>query len=183
MPKTQYQIHNTSKDVRTRLARRVSPGNPKTSLQLAGGSIRVLRGRPYPIAYTALQRLVPELLKLEARGFAKVTTLLGACVDLTTLKPVEALKVAPSKTPAVKTDGTEDPETSEESGAGAPVDDVVEEPSADAGGVDIPGVHDSPPEPVVEPSHEPEPVVEEPSPGPAPARSVGTSKKKSKKRN
>lgn len=101
MPRKHFHIHNTSKDVRTRTLRRSTPGNPKTSLLLAGGSIRVLRGRPYPVEHKALKRLVPELLKHEARGFAKVTNLQGRRVDLNTLELVKPPKPALTEEPAL----------------------------------------------------------------------------------
>ncbi len=86
---TQYQIHNTSKSVLTRVLRAAAPGNPKTSLLLAGGSIRVLRGRPFPVTESKLKLMVAELEAKEQRGFAMVTDLAGNRISLRTLKPVD----------------------------------------------------------------------------------------------
>jgi hypothetical protein len=92
MAEQQFHIHNTSKSVHTRMQRVAVPGNPKTSLMLAGGAVRVLRGRPYPVTLARLTQLIPELLGHYDRGFARVTDPTGREVDPRTLKALPVKK-------------------------------------------------------------------------------------------
>ncbi len=87
---TAYKIHNMSRAVETRHLRAASSAQraPK-KLLLGGGVVRVLRGRPATVAERALRRMLPELVKREARGELKVTNMAGQRVDLSTLKPIE----------------------------------------------------------------------------------------------
>ena len=95
MPEKQFQIHNTTRDPQTRLLRAQSPTTSKMTLLLGGGSIRVMRKRPVVVYEPVLQRLLPELQRLEKAGVVKVTTVKGERVDISTLKPLEKLPATP----------------------------------------------------------------------------------------
>ncbi|MFA5436061.1 MAG: hypothetical protein WC372_08500 [Candidatus Neomarinimicrobiota bacterium] len=95
MPETQYLIHNTTRGVETRFQRRAAPEPPRMTLMLGGGTVRVLRNRPQAVTESLLQRMLPELTKLEAAGRLKVTTLAGLRVDIQTFRVVEAPAVSP----------------------------------------------------------------------------------------
>jgi outer membrane biosynthesis protein TonB len=146
MPVAQYQIHNTSKDVRTKTQRVTAAGNPKTRLFLAGGSIQVLRQRPYPATEALIRRLAPELLKYEQRGFCKVTDYLGARVDLNSFVAADPVATKPAPTP---------------SPAPPAQSPVVQPPAPELPPAVVVPVVEEPPAPVAEPVVE-EPVVEEP---------------------
>lgn len=140
-----YQIHNTTKDVRTRTTRVQSPGNPKTRLFLSGGQLQILRKRPQQVSEEVLRRLLPELIRLETAGRCMVTTTAGQRVDLKQMAPAVE---APAATQVVA----------------PPV--VVEEPPPPP-----PVAEEEPPPPPVEkevPIPEEEPPVEEKLPPPPP---------------
>lgn len=96
MPEKQFQIHNTTRDPRTRLVRARSPITSKMTLLLGGGSIRVLRHRPAIVYESVIRRMLSELVHKETWGLLKVTTLQGERVDLSTMR---ALEKAPAAVP------------------------------------------------------------------------------------
>lgn len=97
MPEKQFQIHNTTRDPKTRLVRSSSPITSKMTLLLGGGSIRCMRNRPATVTESALRRMLPELVEKASFGLIRVTTLKGEQVDLGTLKALEKAPPAPPK--------------------------------------------------------------------------------------
>lgn len=82
--KAAYLIHNTTRSVESRTARALAPTHSNTVLLLAGGGIRVLRKRPFPIAESVFQRIRAELVEGQRHGRLKVTDLRGSFIDLLT---------------------------------------------------------------------------------------------------
>lgn len=167
MPVAQYHIHNTTKDIRTRTARVLAPGNPKTVLFLSGGSIRVMRQRPFPCTEALIRRLAPELLQNEKLGRCKVTSHKGERVDLTRFVSAEPVKkAAPPADPV--------PPAPEEPPAPPAPAPVVEEPAPEPA-AEEPAAQE--PEAPVEETPVEEPVaelpVEEPAEEPAPEQKEG----------
>lgn len=95
MPETMYQIHNTTRSRETRTERRVATTGGKTVLLLAGGSIRVVRGRPAVVPESRVRALLGDLESKERSGLCKVTDCSGRRVDLKTLQVVESRPVDP----------------------------------------------------------------------------------------
>jgi hypothetical protein len=95
MPEKHYLIHNTTRDVITRLARKQSPEPPRMTLILGGGSVRVVRKRPQAVTESLVKRLLPELKRQEQAGRCRVTTVEGLPVDLNTFKVVGKAPVSP----------------------------------------------------------------------------------------
>jgi hypothetical protein len=94
-PERRFMIHNTMRRVQTKLKRTKAAGKDRMNLLLAGGNVRIPRGRYAIVTETALRRMHAELLKLEERGAVKVTDAVRRLVDLTTLEVISSLPVSP----------------------------------------------------------------------------------------
>ncbi len=90
-----YHIHSMVRSQETRAQRAASPTRRRMNLLLGGGILRVMRGRPTPVAEPLLIRLRAELIEKEGHGLLKVTTLAGLRLNLTTLKPAEDMPATP----------------------------------------------------------------------------------------
>lgn len=95
MPEKHYLIHNTTRDVTTRMARKQSPEPPRMTLILGGGTVRVVRKRPQAVTESIVKRLLPELQRQEKAGRCRVTTVEGLPVDLSTFRVVGKAPVSP----------------------------------------------------------------------------------------
>jgi len=180
-----FYIHNTTRSPHTRDVRRSVPG-PESSTKnifIGGGILRVVRGRPMPVAEAFLRRHVPELLAKEKKGLIAVYNAKTQRVDLSTL---EALPNAPPPPPV--TDDAEGavaappaPVTSDE----VPPP-VVAEPAPVPAEDPAPPVEETPTDVLSEvqevPSQEPPPVEEAPVAPVAPATNPFFSGKKKNRR-
>jgi len=116
-----YYIHNTTRDPKTRDKRRqlVGPERSTKNLQLGGGLLRVLRGRPSPVSRVILTRLAKDLSDKYQKGLVRVTNQRGQEIDPASLAVVkEAVKYAP---PPAKKVETAAPTTAPVAGAAAVV--------------------------------------------------------------
>lgn len=92
-----FHVHSLVRSLETRVQRAKAARRPRFKQLLGGGLVRLVRGRPVPIAKPMVQRLLLELVAKEKEGILKVTTPDGRRVDLSTLEPLEDKKVAPPK--------------------------------------------------------------------------------------
>ncbi len=96
-----YKIHNVVRDQATKLTRTKQPRRPRMTLLLAGGVLRIQRGRYQVVTEALVRQLAPALIAAEKAGSVKVTTMGDQRVDIDTLQPLEraaapaALKKAP----------------------------------------------------------------------------------------
>ncbi len=117
-----FHIHNLTRSQETRVARAKAARRPRFKQMLGGGLIRLVRGRPMPVAKSLIEKLRRELLDKEAEGILKVTMPDGRRVDITTLKPLDPKKAAAPK-PQPPLDSAADDKTFEH-GVGVEVPQV-----------------------------------------------------------
>jgi hypothetical protein len=171
-----YKIHNTVRDVQTRVVRAVSPTRHCRVLLLGGGLIRVVRKRPAIVALPILKRLVPELIELEKVGRAKVTDMAGRRLNLETGELAE-LPPAPKPPTKVLDSAANDPAFEHGVGQDMPTMQGNEAEQAEVEppailerdfpeGEDevVPGTSYGVPEDEAEPAPVPEEIVPEPAP-------------------
>ncbi len=103
-----FKIHNTVRDVQTRVVRKMAPTRHCRVLLLGGGLIRVVRKRPAIVAPSIIKRLLPELMALEKAGRVKVTDMAGRRMDLETGQLAE-LPPAPKPPTKVLDSAANDP--------------------------------------------------------------------------
>lgn len=82
-----FKVHNSVRDVKTRLQRRMAPTSPRMKQYLGGGELRVLRGRPVVLTREQLEVHLEELKERTAAGVLWVSTMDDQEVDLETLSP------------------------------------------------------------------------------------------------
>lgn len=85
-----FYIHNTARSPHTREVRRnvSGPESSTKNLFIGGGLLRVVRGRPMPVAEAFLRKHVAELLTKESKGLIAVYNAKTQRVDLSTLAAV-----------------------------------------------------------------------------------------------
>lgn len=95
-----FYVHNTTRSPHTRELRRalVSPESSTKNLFLAGGLLRVVRGRPSPVTESFLRRHLRELIEKEKKGLLMVLDARSRRVNLDTLQPGEVVHVEETTT-------------------------------------------------------------------------------------
>lgn len=88
MQQQTYYIHNTTRSIHTNATRRALP-SPECStknLFLAGGLIRLVRGRPFPVTETFLRNHLAEVQDKERKGLIRVYDSQNRRVEIPTLR-------------------------------------------------------------------------------------------------
>ena len=89
MPEPTYFIHSMSRSPHTRHIRRTLPSPQSSTKNLyIGGTIRVVRGRPYPVSASFLRAHISEVTDKQAKGLIKVLDNRSQLVDLKQFVPV-----------------------------------------------------------------------------------------------
>jgi hypothetical protein len=115
MPQDVFFIFNTTRSIHTGSVRRalLGPESSTKNLFLAGGLVRVVRGRPSPVTGDFLRKHIHEVQDKERKGLVRVYNARSQRVDLTTLAAVteDALRedatledVVPPEVPEVPTE-------------------------------------------------------------------------------
>lgn len=182
-----FYIHNTTRSPHTRDVRRSVPG-PESSTKnifIGGGLLRVVRGRPVPVAEAFLRRHVPELLAKEKKGLIAVYNAKTQRVDLSTLEVLPSAPPPPPVTDDAAGAATAHPPATPATNDEVPAP-VIAEPLPVPAEDPAPPVEETPTDVLSEvqevPAQEPAPVEEAPAAPVAPATNPFFSGKKKNRR-
>ena len=116
-----FYIHNTVRDVHTRHIRRSLPRSESPKNLFIGSSIRVMCGRPVPVAGRFIQAYLQELRDKERKGLVAVYTADSRRVNLETLE----VNTQPTALPVVE--DAFDPEATSPEEVVVPAEAIPEE--------------------------------------------------------
>ena len=97
-----FYLHNTSRSPHTRDVRRTLPSPESSTKNLyIGGTLRVVRGRPFPLRFALVMRHLKELIEKEKNGLVALFDGRSRRVPLASLSPTRTAEVV--DTPPVET--------------------------------------------------------------------------------